>query len=106
MKEERLRAVWLTLTSLDGHGAQAHAARRATLGGPAMTLQAAEDLAHGSKVRAARAPHSGGITPRRGGVSPTPPSAHDGDRRAQRRAPGEPRHDRVGQAKAAVGDVA
>jgi hypothetical protein len=49
MKEERLRAVWLDSTSLDRHGAQAEAARRATLGGPAMALQAAEDLAHASK---------------------------------------------------------
>jgi len=48
--------------SLDRHGTQAEAARRAALGGTAMTLQAAEDLAHGSTVRGAGPPHSVGIT--------------------------------------------
>jgi hypothetical protein len=78
MKEERLRAVWLGLTSLDRHGLQAQTARRATLGGSAMALQAAKDLAHVSKVRTPRPPHSVGITRLRGGVSPTPPADQRG----------------------------
>src|SRR5947207_14835879 len=54
-KENRLRAV--LPDSLDRHGTQAEAARRAALGGTAMTLQAAEDLAHDSTVRGAGPPH-------------------------------------------------
>ena len=62
MKENAFERSGRDQISLDRHRAQAETAGRAALGGAAMTLQAAKDLAHASKLRGAGTDHSAGIT--------------------------------------------